>query len=217
MSDERIFWMKHRLRKQARRLWTSLAVWACLFACNSVLYAQQKTQLGFDDIPLTWRNFTKRSINTNSIAAALTYIHLQLEYKVQEDILTISIKLEQSKEKSWVSRQFLQRATDPESIALLEHEKIHYAINMIGMRQLYLQLNEAEFSQQEYKSEITGIFAEFNRQTQSLNSAYDRETRHGLLTDKQLEWNERIFQELNELYPPGTPLATEYIIRKQLK
>lgn len=195
------------------KVWLSILA-LCLLFCNSSL-AQRKAALSLSDIDLSWRNFSKKNIGRNVPAAAQTAVNIQLAYEVEDDNLIITLRLRQLKSDSWVSRQFLQRATDAESTRLLNHEKLHYAINLISLRRMYEQMNARNYTDQ-YQSEITGIFNEHNRWNQQTNSTYDRETRHGTLTEKQEEWEEKILKELNDTYPPEIPIETDYFIYKKL-
>lgn len=178
-------------------------------------FAQRKGDLGLEHIDLSWRDFSKKNIAQNVPAAAKTAVNIQLAYELEGENLIISLRLRQLKSDSWVSRQFLQRASDAESTRLLNHEKLHYVINLISLRRMYEQMNARDFSDQ-YKSEITGIFNEHNRWNQQTNATYDRETRHGTNLDLQKEWEQKLLKELNEVYPPEIPIEKDYFIYKKL-
>ena len=177
--------------------------------------SQAQAQYHFNDIQLSWRDFIKKNVPISSNAAAQTAVELIITSSVENDKLLIVIELIQDRDKSWVSRQFLQRATDTESRNLLNHEKLHYAINLIGLKMLYNTLSDFTFSK-DYKSELAGIFNSINRVTTKSNSDYDRQTTHGIKKEAQEIWTEDIFQQLNDLYPNEEKLTTTYTLLKTI-
>lgn len=181
---------------------------------NQSIFAQQ--DFGFKDIPLSWRNFSKRDISSKSNAAASTAVNLSIVSEVEGDDLKITLELEQSRSRSWVSRQFLRRASDRESMDLLNHERLHYAINLIGLKSIYDELNSSSFTA-DYKSEVAAIFHKHNQQTSKTNGDYDRLTLHGTIPEQQKKWEQNIFMELNNLYREDEKIETYYIIRKKLQ
>lgn len=174
-------------------------------------------QEGFDykDIPLSWRNFTKKDVHRKSNAQAVTAVKVFMSYEVKNRSLSIEIDLKQLKKESWVSKQFLRVARDEESLDLLNHERLHYAIHLIGFKNLYENLENFNFTS-DYESEIASIFSKYQQYTRQTNQNYDFETRHGRDLEKQNDWAKLIFSSLNEVYLGSNYFPTRYIIIKTI-
>lgn len=176
---------------------------------------QAQYTFGYKDISLTWRNFTKKEIHSKSKATALTTVKTNLNYEVNGNDLTITIELHQSKKKSWVSKQFLRRATDEESENLLHHEQLHYAIYLIGFGNLYKDLSASVYTQN-YESEIASHFAKYQQYTHQSNRDYDNETQNGRNLEKQKDWEKVIFIILNQVYLGSESIPSRYVIKKKI-
>lgn len=177
---------------------------------------QAQKALGYSDIKISWRDYSKKDVAVSANTAATTAIELRLSSSVENNKLLIVIELIQDRDASWVSRQFLRRASDKESFDLLNHEKLHYAINLIGLKALFKEVSEYEFSK-DYKSELAGIFNRVNRITTKSNADYDRQTYHGINKDEQERWEQEVFQQLNEVYEKNESILQTYSVLKSIK
>lgn len=199
----------------SKRIVQSVFILLMSLACMNVQETQAQYTFGYKDIPLTWRNFTKKEIHSKSKAAALTAVKANLNYEVIGDELTITIELKQSKKNSWVSKQFLRRATDEESENLLQHEQLHYAIHLIGFGNLYKDLSTGNYTKN-YESEITSHFAKYQQYTHQSNRDYDNETQNGRNLEKQKDWEKVIFITLNQVYLGSENIPSRYVIKKKI-
>lgn len=183
----------------------------------SISYAQHTWTV--NDIPMFWRHFTKKNINVRSNAVALTNVKLQMESEVvsngEDHKLMILITIDQSKKDSWVSTQFLRRATDQESIHVLHHERLHLAINYISFMKLHDTLQAYNFTRN-YKAELASIFQKIQAENNILNREYDRFTTHSINIDAQQEWETKIMTLFNEYYHDYNTLPSEMYIQKTL-
>lgn len=178
-------------------------------------FAQKKYDL--NDINLSWVHFTKKDASLNSKVAAQTHVNLDIEYELKNasgkrQELIIKLSVSQSREQSWVSKQFLMKASDIESDKLLNHEKLHYVINLIGFKNIYLEMSNFSFTS-DYKSEITSIFRKYTNEIDKMNNEYDRQSKHGLNNNGQKKWEENTMKLFNELYGNDTHIQTQYTIR----
>lgn len=199
----------------SKRILQSVFILLMSLVCMNVQETQAQYTFGYKDIPLTWRNFTKKEIHSKSKAAALTAVKANLNYEVIGDELTITIELNQSKKNSWVSKQFLRRATDEESVNLLQHEQLHYAIHLIGFGNLYKDLSTGNYTKN-YESEITSYFAKYQQYTHQSNRDYDNETQNGRNLEKQKDWEKVIFITLNKVYLGSENIPSRYVIKKKI-
>lgn len=185
---------------------------------SSLAYSQYSYTI--DDIPLTWRNFLKKDVGARSKVAAQTHVTIDIEYDIinsnnNSRTLKIDLRITQSRDDSWVSKQFLMKATDQASLDLLNHEKLHYVINLIGFKSLYNELKSARFTD-DYKSEITSIFRKHSRQIDRMNADYDKQTYHGTSKKNQTKWEKQVMDNFNDLYATDKSIRTEYSITTQI-
>lgn len=178
-------------------------------------FAQKKYEL--KDINLSWVHFTKKDSSLNSKVVAQTHVNIDIEYELKNATgrrqeLIIKLSVTQSREQSWVSKQYLMTATDKDSDALLNHEKIHYIINLIGFKNIYLELSNYSFSA-DYKSEITSIFRKYTNEIDKMNNEYDRQSKHGTNRAGQNKWKKNIMKLFNDLYGNDPSIQTQYTIR----
>lgn len=190
-----------------------------MLMCSSVIGSYAQHTWSVDKLPMSWRHFTKKNTNVSNNAVALTYIDIKMESEVvsngSDHKLMLLITLDQSKKNSWVSTQFLRRATDNESIHVLNHERLHLAINYIHFLKLRDTLQDYTFTRN-YKAELASIFQKIQGQNKILNSTYDRMSMHSLNAVEQKNWEEDIMRTFNEYFSQYSTLPTEFYIQKNL-
>lgn len=87
---------------------------------------------------------------------------------------------------------------DKQSIRLLQHEQRHFDLCELYARKLRQNTASNHYTGADMKKVdklYDALMAELNKMQQQ----YDDETTHGLNTDKQNEWNDKIAKEMNEL------------------
>jgi len=93
-------------------------------------------------------------------------------------------------------KRFSSTKTDDPNI--LKHEQVHFDIAELfarKMRKKLKQLNKKPFDEKLYNSEIDAIYEGYS----NYQIKYDKETLHSLITEKQLEWENKIARELQAL------------------
>jgi len=187
--------------------------------CYITTYAQQEFTL--NDIPLTWRNFIKKEVPRQSRVGAQTHIKIDIEYDLRpssrnRNNLEIKLNIIQSKDESWVSKSFLMTASDDASLKLLNHERLHYVINLIGFKKMYNELKDYNYTE-DYKTQITSIFRKYTREIDKMNAEYDKQTYHGTSLKNQTKWENQVMTQFNELYAYDKSIPTSYTINTTIQ
>lgn len=170
-----------------------------------------------DDIPLKWKDFTiKRDFRKHPFSARIfTQMPFRWETKTEKGVIRLSIfiRVEVDREKSWVKEEFMEKSTDEAKKALLNHEKGHYIIAFIHYKKFQKLLQEHTFSKRmkpEMDSLYTTVLAEMN----AMNTRYDDETDHIKNTEKQSAWQEQLMAEFNKWYADEKKISRECEINK---
>lgn len=98
-----------------------------------------------------------------------------------------------SKEKSWVNPK------ESSLKGLISHERLHFDIAELHTRIIRKKLSQyidRDPSLSEFKEFINSTFKNVMNDKKEMQEKYDLETLHGLLFQKQVEWNNKIKSEL---------------------
>lgn len=94
-----------------------------------------------------------------------------------------------NRKRSWCSK-------DPKPDYVLAHEQLHFDIDQLIVRKIRAKLAELNkkriTDEDQYYQAINKLLKEFS----TLQSQYDSETAHGLVTNSQNEWRTKIDKEL---------------------
>lgn len=141
---------------------------------------------------LTWNDFRgtplKNAIHAASVNSGMSY---KFSYKNidGESQLKIEVQSHFYPELSW------KKDLNESSQELLAHEQLHWDITQLHV----LKLRHA-FSKyrpvKNPKSEIAFIFKKFEKERASMQSRYDKETRHGVKKEEQAKWKIFVAGEL---------------------
>lgn len=141
---------------------------------------------------LTWDDF-QGTPDEKSSYKALTYSTVIANHiKVSDEIIEYDISCLFEKKLSW--------SKNKKSSELLKHEQLHFDIAELAtrrMRQKFLAFENFELKN--INNMVREIFKEEENERKTLNREYDTETKHGLIKDKQKEWEVKIAKELKEL------------------
>jgi hypothetical protein len=88
------------------------------------------------------------------------------------------------KEKSWVKKDWIEKANEIDKNALLEHEKGHWIITYLRYKEFISALKQYNFTSS-YKTEIDSISKHFFNKQIIINEKYDEETNHQLVEAEQ--------------------------------
>jgi hypothetical protein len=144
---------------------------------------------------LKWADF-KGKPEENYFAGAVTAsgfaFDSQMDFDGRNIYLNIGVYTFFSKKDSWKKPQI-------NSDYHLLHEQHHFDITRIGSQKFIAAIRNAHFTKQNYNTLLTSIFDKVYKENTAMQEQYDRETRHSLDVKKQLEWNNKISDEVQKL------------------
>jgi hypothetical protein len=143
------------------------------------------------DFVLTWKYFKGHYPIENENESALLHVLIDIKGKWNKNLPDFDIYACFYPFKSW--------AKDTSSQFLLTHEQLHFHITEVYAREIRKVVkglrNRNINNVDEYVKEIKNKMNEFALCQQN----YDKETKHGTIVDKQIEWNMKIEKHLKEL------------------
>ena len=97
--------------------------------------------------------------------------------------------------KSWMKKKI------PE---VLHHEQLHFDITELYARKLYVDASKL-IGQRGNTNQLKQLFKDANSECNEMQNQYDEESNHGVNEEKQIEWEKRIKQLLENTpaYPTG--------------
>jgi len=125
----------------------------------------------------------------NIVGAAATLSGISMNYQSstlrnKTDVkVTVSVYFDKS--RSWMKDNGKNPST-------LMHEQRHFDITAIKACELKEQLEHTEFSPANYKEQLTELLDKAQEAGIEMQNAYDDETEHGTIKDKQEAWNKKI-------------------------
>lgn len=143
--------------------------------------------------PLTWADFQEKPKESRFEAEIFTSIGYNERTEVIKGIinLDIALKVELAKSDCWVQG----RGADNYA---LNHEQRHFDIEKIVAERFKRKISGIHLPVDNYDGPINVEYLETLREANHMQKQYDAETRHGLNTQTQAEWNDKIDRELRE-------------------
>jgi hypothetical protein len=145
--------------------------------------------------PLTWDDF-KGVPDYNTAAGAITASGFAFNANMNMVANTVYLNLNVytffSKKSSW-------KKTNINSSYHLLHEQHHFDITALSAQKFYNELLKADFTLANYNNLLTDLFNKAFEQNNILQQQYDKETRHSINKDVQLQWNTKIENEIKLL------------------
>lgn len=146
---------------------------------------------------LNWNDFRGSHDRPGSKYAAAVFTSMSYEGSTRmvgnylEATLTLKVFLVKS--MSW-------GRPDARNEYTLAHEQTHFDISRIVAERFKEKLKKMDLTIEDYDSQIQYQFLESFREMHEEQELYDGQTRHGLNTDLQRQWNERITTEIARIY-----------------
>lgn len=137
---------------------------------------------------LSWADY-KGKADTGSGAAASTSTYLGIDYNFSPKGLTYKISCSFSKTRSWGLHK---------NQHILNHEQGHFDIAEIFARRLNMKMTTYKFNNNTYKTDLRKIYEDVVDEKEEMQDAYDKETDHSIINDKQEEWLKKIEKMLKE-------------------
>ncbi len=138
---------------------------------------------------LTWTDF-KGTPDPASPNAALTSSSINIDFEYDQQELKFYIRCRFNTVKSWGKVK-----TD----YILAHEQGHFDIAELYARKMFKALKAYKYNPKTISDDINRIYQEIMTSHHQFQSAYDRETDHSRIPDKQAEWEKKINDELKAL------------------
>jgi len=143
------------------------------------------------DRKLVWSDFLGKPDKSNP-AAALTYTDIKMNASLNNDVINISVENVFNKNLSW--------SKNKNSASLLAHEQLHFDITEVYTRKIRQKMNEIATVETMQNGTINKESSKILREWKLFQNKYDEETKHGILIDKQKEWQlkvEKLLLEIN--------------------
>jgi hypothetical protein len=138
---------------------------------------------------LTWDDYLAKP-SSLSDAAAITSTALGVEYHLKNNSLTYTITCRFSKTSSWGRHK-----TD----YILQHEQGHFDITELFARKLAKELKVYKFNPRKYQDDVSKIYKKLMDEKEEYQNKYDKETDFSRNKEQQVEWLEKIKDELDDL------------------
>lgn len=141
--------------------------------------------------PLKWADFTEARINDRYDAEVFTGVGYSENVEVVNGLikLNLAIKVDVPKSDCFVR-------PGAENDYALNHEQRHFDIGKIVAERFKHKIRAMKLPPDNYDGPINLQYLETLRELDALQKQYDRETRHGMDSVSQAEWNEKIDKEL---------------------
>jgi len=164
-----------------------------------------------DDVPLSWKDFEKRKDFNNHPYTAKIYPDPTFKAKrnKKNGITYHHFSWGLEFKRSWVKSEFIDGSPDSAKQSLLNHEKGHLLLYMIGIKKVQNSVDNFTFSKR-IKLEMDSIYKVHLGNIKADNERYDEETNHNRVAEKQKEWIDKLMAELNNLYADEKKLRVEW-------
>lgn len=160
-------------------------------------FARRKVIFWDDEVRLQWDDFTPKSnrrVNYHAQSATGIFSFWNCDENKFEFIVGTVFDLN----KSWV-QPWVKLDRQRESI-LLNHEQTHFDLSEVYARKVRKSLSEVSDPCSKSNKELNQIVNRILEEFQLEEKKYDRETNHGLDEDRQYEWDEKVYELLQELH-----------------
>jgi len=140
--------------------------------------------------PLTWADFTETP-NPRSSYNATIFSSISIEGNANiengEIVQVISVKVYMLPEQSWVK--------DASEYAN-NHEQRHFDLTRIAANRMIIRLKNVELEPFLFEATLNDIYLDAYREMNRLQELYDSQTRNGMNSEKQADWNQIIRKAL---------------------
>lgn len=142
---------------------------------------------------LTWADYQGRALKTEwasaTTASGITY-SLNSIIGNNESKLEIVVAALFYPDKSWYKSELCDDV-------VLSHEQLHFDITELFARKFRERLKTVK-NDTDIKKKVRKIFADINKELNTFQNKYDRETNYSRNIPEQLVWNKKIAEALSE-------------------
>lgn len=158
-------------------------------------YAQKNSTEGHifwsEERRLTWDDFQARP-KKNHFASAMSDVAFSIKVESDGKLLKVYVRPSFDPQGSWVNK-------DEADSFLLQHEQVHFDIYEVNARKLRQELKTKRLTPNNSENVINRLIEKYSKLNVDVQNDYDDETDHSLKKEKQIKWNEKIAEELDEL------------------
>ena len=172
-----------------------------MFIAVILMYAGNPTCWGQNipwriDYLLTWGDFNGQPDNTSDFYAKTFCDYSYLTKRGRNDSLQVVVNCTFNKSRSW------KKGDKALTSHLLLHEQLHFWIAELYTRKMRQEFEAYGSSHQFSKcnnSDLKTIFYRLDKECETYEELYDKETDHSKNAGKQEEWRKRIVKEVLDL------------------
>ncbi len=143
---------------------------------------------------LTWKDYRGKPNGQKGYFHALTAYEIAFNVSMKGSDIEFEVACDFVPHRSWVK-------SGKENADLLKHEQLHFDIAEIHARKLRKELMETRITFANLEAKANEIYERHWNNLNKMQEAYDRETDHSIIEEKQLEWDKKVAYWLNELKP----------------
>lgn len=163
---------------------------SAVFVSHSQDYTDTTKYIIYSDtMNITWNDF-RGEISTDF---ARTYSEVSMQAVMNECELTYEIMSVMVKDRS-------RQLKDHQEKELLVHEITHFKITEVYTRKMRKEIDSlTALPLEKVKEQVSAIFRKYLKEAKEFQNKYDDETQHSVIREKQIEWEKRVDEMLEEL------------------
>ena len=169
---------------------------AFLFVFAASSYAQDTIHWD-KQRPLAWEDF-RGAPKQNAIESAQAATGVALAFQFRQDLEDNSWEYKYEVHSFFLTELSWYKKSD-KNYYLLEHEQTHFNISELSARKLRKELSKL-IPSESVGDDAERIYNTIQKQHRALQNKYDRETKHSLNIDRELEWQKQIQDSLKQYY-----------------
>ncbi|MBC7861719.1 MAG: hypothetical protein IAF38_02020 [Bacteroidia bacterium] len=167
----------------------NLICWIGLLVFCSFILQNNERLIWSKSKPPQWEDFMGQP-DAHSDFKAYTSFYISWKTEIKDDTLIVSMNNFFEKNLSWVKEDRRKE--------LLLHEQFHFNISEVYTRIMRKNISELKLKREDIQSSIDKEFKHQHFLLGGYTIKYDKETKHGLLPEKQKEWETKIAAQLDE-------------------
>lgn len=179
-----------------KKILTSKVIWLIIVSGGLFSFYEQTNNTiqvyWSENRNLSWSDYLATPDMADTSNVALTYYGIASAMKTKGDSVIITVRSIFDKEKSWVK-------PNDKTDSLLTHEQGHFDIAELYARILKKTLKDTRFKKATLGVDFNKVYKNNSANLNAEQGVYDEETNHGRIPSKQLEWNKKIKNRLDEL------------------
>lgn len=132
--------------------------------------------------------------NIVELAATLSGVGMESSGATQNGqlVLTVTLTPYFSKSGSWFK-------AEGKSPGVLAHEQTHFDITAIKVCELITKISNTTFTRENYEKKIEELMTQNSEETNKEEALFDTETNHGIIHEKEAEWEKKVKDRIRVL------------------